>query len=153
MRNNSTTATANSNNSRVRVGVFDANRPTWKGSSLSWLSKMRSQKFVLVEGHTLEIRSGYLSENLILLVVVKSPALPVGMGALPRLTSFDFLELPFWSGNNIYADLDQDPPIIDIIHQFWEQFDDRGLTPFFERHVQPIIDELIFNFGGEPCAS
>lgn len=135
----------------VAVGIFDSRGIAWKDSSLSWLDKMREQRFGLIEGHTLELLSNCHCENFILLVVAQSLARPE---PLPPKIYFAHWELDEWSGHDIYVDCNESPPITSINRHFWGQREGQGETPFFERYVQPIIDELVSNFqGGDSWAS
>jgi len=136
---------------RVIVKAFNSRGIAWKDSSLSWLDEMREQRFGLIEGHSLELRSVYCCENFIILAVESSTA-PIR--PLPPKIYFARFELAFWSGHDIHIDCNESPPITRINRHFWEQREGRGRAPHFESHVQPLIDELVSNFeGGESWAS
>jgi len=135
----------------VLVRAFDSRGIAWKKSSLSWLDYMREQRFGLIEGHTLEVRSDCLSQNFIILAVERSTA-PVK--PLPPRIYFAHFELEFWSGHDIHVDCDEVPPAVTVNHHFWEQREGEGKTPHFETHVLPLIDELVSRFRkGELWAS
>ena len=144
----------------VVVKAFNSRSIAWKDSCLSWLNEMRDQRFGLIEGHTLELLSGYRCRNLILLVVERSTA-PIK--PLPHRIFFAHwtprtpetpLELTFWSGHDVHIDCNESPPITRINRHFWEQLRGRGKTPHFEKHVQPLIGQLVSNFeGGQAWAS
>lgn len=136
--------------SPVEVGVFDVNRHGWKDSSLSWLDKMREQRFGLIEGHSLELLSDYRCENFVLLVVEKTltPIRP-----LPPRIYFAHWELDAWSGHHICIDCTESPPVTTLHLDFWSQREGQGKTPHFEKYVQPLIDKLVCNLkGGESWA-
>ena len=132
----------------VIVKAFDSRGRKWKDSSLSWLDSMRDQRFGLIEGHTLQIQSGHLCENFILLVVERSLA-PIK--PLPPRIYFDHFELDAQSGHDIHIDCSSSPPVTVINRHFWEQYGEQGKTPHFERYVQPLIDKLVSSFRGESC--
>lgn len=122
----------------VIVKAFNCRGIGWTDSSLSWLGKMRDQRFGLIEVHTLYIQSGYRSnryrfENFIVPVVEQS-------------------WLGSWSGHDIFIECDS-PPVTTIDRHVWRQ-EGQGKTPHFESHVQPLIDELVVDFErGESWAS
>lgn len=116
----------------VIVKAFNSRGISWIDSSLSWLEKMRDQRFGLIEVHTLYIQSGYRSngyrfENFIVPVVEQS-------------------WLGSWSGHDIFIECDS-PPVTTIDRHVWERYKGRGKTPHFERHVQPLIDKMIASFS------
>jgi len=129
----------------VVVRAFNSRGHGWKKSTLSWLDDMRDQRFGLVEAHSLELRLGHHCENFILLVVAQSLARPE---PLPPKIYFAHFELTFWSGHDIHIDCDEVPPAVTVNHHFWEQREGQGKAPHFERHVQPLIDELVASFEG-----
>ncbi|MCZ6623584.1 MAG: hypothetical protein O7B35_05050 [Deltaproteobacteria bacterium] len=135
----------------VAVGIFDSRGHAWKDSSLSWLDGMREQFFGLIEGHSLELLSDYRCENFVLLVVERSTA-PIK--PLPPKIYFAHWELDAWSGHHICIDLRESPPVTTLHLDFWSQREGQGKTPHFEKHVQPLIDQLVSNLkGGESWAS
>lgn len=135
---------------QVQIKAFNTNDRAWKDSCLVWLDEMREQRFGLIEGHSLELRSVYCCENFIILAVERSTA-PIR--PLPPKIYFARFELTFWSGHDIHIDCGP-PPVTTIRRHFWEQREGRGRAPHFECHVLPLVDELVSNFeGGESWAS
>jgi len=151
MRNNTTLSSIKPTSRPRQLRAFDSKLRKWKGESLEWLREKKAEGVECTEGHTVWLKGGYLSADFVIFVVAKSkgPIRP-----LPPRICFDHFEIGAASGHHVRINLDESPPKTEIMQNFWQRGEGQGETPYFERYVQPLIDELIARFSeGESWVS